>query len=119
VCRPDVDQLLRGRPHESTAVVASRVADARERAAERGVRSNAELRGKVLDGVAALSDSAMSVLEAALRGGRLSARGASRVRAVARTIADLRHADVIDAEHLALAMSLRADPFVHRERVAC
>jgi magnesium chelatase family protein len=83
------------------------------------VRANAELRGKALDAVAALSESAMSVLEAALRGGRLSARGASRVRAVARTIADLRGADVIDAEHLALAMSLRADPFDHRPRVSC
>ncbi len=54
-----------------------------------------------------------------MRGGRLSARGASRVRAVARTIADLRDAEAIDAEHLALAMSLRTDPFAHRERVAC
>jgi predicted ATPase with chaperone activity len=41
------------------------------------------------------------------------------VRAVARTIADLRDARDIDAEHIALAMSLRADPFMHRERVAC
>jgi len=119
VCRPDVDQLLRGGSEESTDVVASRVAGARERAAERGVRANAELRGKALDVVAALSDNAMSVLETALRGGRLSARGASRVRAVARTIADLRGAELIDAEHLALAMSLRADPFDHRPRVAC
>jgi magnesium chelatase family protein len=119
VCRPDVDQLLRGSPEESTQLVASRVACARDRAAERGVRANAELRGKALDTVAPLSDSAMSVLEAALRGGRLSARGVSRVRAVARTIADLRDARDIDAEHIALAMSLRADPFMHRERVAC
>jgi magnesium chelatase family protein len=119
VCRPDVDQLLRGQPDESTAAVASRVAAARERAAVRGVRANADLRGRLLDNVTPLHDSAMSVLEAALRGGRLSARGVTRVRAVARTIADLRDADVIDAEHLALAMSLRADPFAHRERAAC
>jgi magnesium chelatase family protein len=119
VCRPDVEQLLRGRPEESTGVVASRVAFARERATERGVRANADLRGKGLEAATPLSDSAMSVLEAALRGGQLSARGATRVRAVARTIADLRGVDVIDAEHLALAVSLRADPFMHRERVAC
>src|SRR5262245_56955805 len=119
VSRPDVDQLLRGSAEESTQTRATRVARARERAADRGVRANAELRGKVLDAVAPLHDSAMSVLEAALRGGRLSARGVSRLRAVARTIADLRDARVIDAEHIALAMSLRADPFAHRERVAC
>jgi magnesium chelatase family protein len=119
VCRPDVDQLLRGRAEESTAAVAERVANARQRAAARGVRANADLRGRELEAAAPLSDSAMSVLEAALRGGRLSARGASRVRAVARTIADLRGVDAIDAEHLALAMSLRADPFALRERVAC
>jgi hypothetical protein len=34
-------------------------------------------------------------------------------------VADLRGADVIEAEHLALAMSLRADPFADHERVAC
>jgi magnesium chelatase family protein len=107
VSRPDVDQLLRGGDEESTEAVAARVALARERAAARG------------DAVAPLSDGSTSILEGALRSGRLSGRGASRVRAVARTIADLREAADVDPEHLALAMSLRADPFARHDRVAC
>jgi magnesium chelatase family protein len=119
VHRPDVDQLLRGRSEECTADVAARVADAQSRARARGVRANAELRGKQLDEVAPLGHESLSVLESALRSGRLSARGANRVRAVARTIADLRGEETIEAEHLALAMTLRANPFADHERVAC
>jgi magnesium chelatase family protein len=119
VRRPDVDQLLRGRDEECTAAVAARVAAARARAQPRGVRANADLRGRPLDEAAPLGHEPLALLEGALRAGRLSARGANRVRSVARTVADLRGADVIEAEHLALAMSLRADPFADHERVAC
>ena len=118
VTRPDVDQLL-GRGHEeSTATVAARVAAARACASARGVRANADLRGEALDAATPLTTSARTVLEAALRGGRVSGRGAERVRAVARTIADLRGAEEVDAEHLALALALRADPFVTVDRAA-
>ena len=72
---------------------------------------NAELRGKALDAVAAPGR------ECDVRApGRPPRRAVERggVKpwrlAVARTIVDLRGADVIDAEHLALAMSLRAIP---------
>jgi predicted ATPase with chaperone activity len=41
-----------------------------------------------------------------------------RVRAVARTIADLRGDDVLDAEHVALALNLRAELFNREPRVA-
>jgi magnesium chelatase family protein len=118
VCRPDVEQLLRGQPAESTKSTAARVTLARERAAARGVRANGDLRGKWLDRFAAVDGSALETLEAALRAGRLSARGANRVRAVARTIADLAEVDAIQADHVALAMSLRVDPFVVPERAA-
>jgi magnesium chelatase family protein len=119
VSRPDIDQLLVRGGEEKTEVVAGRIAQARELARRRGVRANAELRGKQLDEVAPLEGSALSVLESALRSGRLSGRGASRVRAVARTIADLHGLETVGAEHIALAMSLRADPFAHQDRVAC
>ena len=95
VCRPDVDQLLArptggidaggrvaGRARTASAPPNGACGPTPSFAARRSTRS------------APLSDSAMSVLEAALRGGRLSARGASRVRAVARTIADLAGRDV-------------------------
>jgi magnesium chelatase family protein len=111
VQRPDVGQLLRGDAAESTAVVAERVAAVRARARSRGVRANAELRDGLLDVHAPLTGAGTNVLEAALRAGRLSGRGVGRVRAVARTIADLRDEQSIDAEHVALALSLRGDVF--------
>ncbi|HEY2811909.1 MAG TPA: YifB family Mg chelatase-like AAA ATPase [Acidimicrobiales bacterium] len=118
VARPEVDHLLVSGREEPSAAVAARVARARALAHGRGVRSNAELRGEPLDEAAPLTAGAKSVLETALRAGRLSGRGASRVRAVARTIADLRDAKSVDAEHIALAMTLRVDPFDRFDRVA-
>jgi magnesium chelatase family protein len=82
------------------------------------VRVNAELRGNAIDAAAPLTDPATNVLESALRAGRLSGRGVGRVRAVARTIADLGGAEIVDAEHVALALNLRADLFTHESRVA-
>ncbi|MEY2423615.1 MAG: magnesium chelatase family protein [Acidimicrobiaceae bacterium] len=118
VRRPEVSQLLRGNPEETSATVAARVARVRALAVERGVRGNAELRGEALDAAAPLTDAATNVLESALRTGRLSGRGVSRVRAVARTIADLRHEPLVDAEHVALALNLRTDLFASEACVA-
>ena len=118
VCRPEVSTMLRGAEEESSAVVAARVAAVRAITAERGVRCNAELQGKALDVAAPLTDAATNVLESALRAGRLSGRGVARVRAVARTIADLRAESMVDAEHVALALNLRADLFSSEARVA-
>jgi magnesium chelatase family protein len=118
VCRPDVTQLLRGGEEESSDTVAARVASVRARAVERGVRANAELQGKAVDRAAPLTDSATNVLESALRAGRLSGRGVGRVRAVARTIADLRQELLVDAEHVALALNLRTELFARETWVA-
>jgi magnesium chelatase family protein len=116
VTRPDPADLLGGKPGESSAPVADRVAAARERAAERGVRSNGELSGGQLERVAPLDRDAAGLLDDALRRGRLTARGFTRTRAVARTIADLYGAgDLIRPEHIALALSLRS-PLVSMER---
>lgn len=115
VPKPDVDDLLRGSPGESTAQVAQRVRSARALAAERGVRANAELPGSALDRFAPLEPEAAHLLETALRQGRLSGRGVHRVRRVARTLADLRdrpgplrRADVAMA--LALRSTLGSEP---------
>ena len=112
ICRPDVSQLLAADPRRRPRRSRHALPRAR-RAAERGVRVNADLHGKALDAVAPLPTRRPNVLESALRAGRLSGRGVNRVRAVARTIADLR-GDVVDAEHVALALSLRAEAFVDR-----
>lgn len=110
VGRPTVEDLLGREPGEPSSAVATRVHAARACALERGVRTNAELPAKRLDEVAPLDDGATALLEAALRSGRLSARGLHRVRRVARTIADLQGAPVaVGAAHVAVALSLRVD----------
>lgn len=113
VQRPAAEELLRGAPGEPTAVVAARVAAVRALAVGRGVRANAALSGRALEHHAPLEAAAEGLLEGALRDGRLSARGFTRLRAVARTIADLDEISgarpgPIRREHVALALALRA-----------
>jgi magnesium chelatase family protein len=111
VLRPDVDDLLHGPPGECTAVVAERVAVARDRARSRGVWANAELGAAALDDVAPFSDGASLLVEQALRSGRLSARGLQRIRRVALTIADLwGQPPPLGSDHVSLALGLRVDP---------
>jgi magnesium chelatase family protein len=106
--RPDVGELLGGPPGESSQAVAERVACAREQAAARGVRTNAELTANRLDEVAPLRGDAEALLERRLRSGTLSARGLHRVRRVARTLADLDGAPpIVGAGHVAAALELR------------
>jgi magnesium chelatase family protein len=119
VTRPDPDQLINGTPGEPSAAVARRVVGARKRAIERHVRANGELSGAELERHAPLDREAAKLLDDALRRGRLTARGFTRTRAVARTIADLHGAgDTIRAEHVALALSLRAPLAVMQRQVA-
>jgi magnesium chelatase family protein len=118
VARPDVSRMLGGTAEETTSSVATRVREVRERTSARGVRVNAELHGAALEAAAPLTDAATNVLESALRAGRLSGRGMGRVRAVARTIADLRGDGSLDAEHVALALNLRTEVFAREARVA-
>jgi len=110
VGRPRVEDLLGHDRGESSAAVAARVIEARDLAVMRGVRTNAELPIDELDAVAPLAEDAASLLEGALRSGRLSARGLHRVRRVARTIADLQGAPhQLTSTHVALALGLRVD----------
>ncbi|QXC62614.1 YifB family Mg chelatase-like AAA ATPase [Aquihabitans sp. G128] len=110
VLRPEVQQLLGGEPGEPTAVVAARVVAARARAQERGVRANAELQGSELERWAALADDAHALLTTVLGSGRLSARGLTRVKRVALTLADLDgHDGPLTAGHVGTALQLRAD----------
>jgi len=109
VARPDPASLLGAGREEPTAVVAERVAAARALAASRDVVANAELDASGLDRWAVPDDESARMLEAAMRTGRLSARGLSRVRAVARTLADLAGAGSarLSADHVAAALALR------------
>ncbi len=114
VDRPDVGDLLAegAGPGETTAVVAERVASARERARARGVGCNARIPGGLLDELAPIDQAARRLLELRLRQGRLSARGMHRVRRVARTLADLSGSDAaVSEEHVLAALALRSEPF--------
>ncbi len=108
---PSAEVLLGGADEESTATVASRVREARQRAAARGVACNADLPVSLLEEVAPLSPSAAHALREELEAGRLTGRGLRRVRTVARTIADLKGlGPSIDGETVLAALALRAMP---------
>ena len=90
VNRPDPSDLLRGKPGESTAVVAGRVALARRRARARGVRvQRRAARRERSTSTRRLAGDAADLLERLVATGRLSGRGVQRVRRVALTLADL------------------------------
>ena len=107
---PQPDAVLgTGSAGESSATVRSRVATARQRAAERGVSTNRSLDAAALDRHAPLRPSGRSLLRDALEAGRLSMRGAQRVRAVALTLGDLAGDEgPLDDERLGQALSLRS-----------
>ncbi len=108
---PASEVLIGGAPEESSAAVAARVTAARQRAAARGVRCNAELGSASLEEVAPLTDRATNHLRAELERGTLTGRGLRRVRTVARTIADLQGDDgPIDAAVVQAALGLRSTP---------
>lgn len=100
-------QLSRAEPGETTEVVARRVAAARvlqrARYAEAGISTNAEADGMAL----ALTEEAKLLAERAAEQLRLSPRGQSRVRRVARSIADLAGSGTVERHHVAEALSFR------------
>jgi magnesium chelatase family protein len=123
VDRPDVAELLAvdgtgSSTMESSAVVARRVAVARELAVSRGVPCNAALASSRLDSAAPLEGGARRLLEIRLRQGRLSARGLHRVRRVARTLADLAgRAGPVIPDDIYGALALRAQVFTAPQEV--
>jgi magnesium chelatase family protein len=94
-------------PAEGSAEVAARVAAARARQTQRGVRSNAELDGDALEQYAWPDDKGRELLMLAAQKLRLSARGYTRTLRVARTIADLDQAERVGRVHIAEALSYR------------
>lgn len=99
------------RPSESTATVRARVAAARAAAAarwaEHGWSTNAEVPGPTLRGPFRLPRSVVSPLDAGLRRGELTARGADRALRVAWTIADLAGKDRPDASMVDRAIAFK------------
>jgi magnesium chelatase family protein len=91
---------------EPSAKVAERVEIARSAQLERGV-SNRELAIRTV--VTRESAEATSIVAAALGSALLTARGADRVRRVARTIADLEGVERVEESHMAEAIGLRGE----------
>jgi magnesium chelatase family protein len=102
-------------PSEGSSEVAARVATARQIQAARyaaaslpQIRTNAEAPAALLDEIAKPDAQGQKLLRDAAETMRLSARGYHRVLRVARTLADLDHADKVGRLHLAEALSYRA-----------
>jgi magnesium chelatase family protein len=92
-------------PGESSSAVADRVLRARTAQRERGV-INRHLRPSESSDEAG---TALALVTSALGNGVLTARGADRVRRVARTIADLEGVAKVTEEHMAEAIGLRGE----------
>lgn len=115
--RVEVDPVTRaqltapGARGESTATVADRVRQARQRAAARLTatpwRTNSDIPGRELRSRYHAAPGAMDEAERGLERGVLTARGIDRVLRVAWTVADLRGHDRPDAADVALALHLR------------
>jgi len=103
------NELQDSQPGEPSANIRARVLVARERQMARDGRLNARLQGKALRACATLDGRARAVMSRALAQFALSARGYDRVLRVSRTIADLAHAERIDASHLAEALHHRGE----------
>jgi magnesium chelatase family protein len=82
------------------------VEEARDRQRRRGFY-NSQIPPSQLRQFCALDDAGERTLEMAVRRMNLSARAHDRVLRVARTIADLDHADCVAAKHLAEAVQCR------------
>ena len=92
---------------ESSAVIAARVAQARDRAMQRQGCANAALSGDALDQHCALDAAASQFLQSAAARLGWSARSFHRVLRVARSVADLADSRPIAVVHLAEAIQSR------------
>lgn len=100
-------QLAHAEAGEPTAVVRARVAEARDRQRVRGGAANARLTSAALARVAPIDGAGHELLERAAARLGLSARAITRIRRVARTIADLEGSAAVRAAHLAETLQYR------------
>jgi magnesium chelatase family protein len=92
---------------ESSSEMRSRIIEARQTQQKRGFY-NADIPPSALRRVCALDEAGEKTLEMAMRRMGLSARAHDRILKVARTIADLGHAEQVCSKHLAEAIQYRS-----------
>ncbi len=96
---------MAGQPGESSEQVLERVVLARHRQQARG-ELNGRLTRSALDALS-WGKGVRSMLESAMSGSQLTARGWDRVRRAAITIADLAESEVVETEHVMEALAYR------------
>jgi magnesium chelatase family protein len=98
-------------PKENSAIVAARVAAAREvqrdRYRDSQIRCNAQAEGEILTRFSTPDAKGQALLTEAAERLRLSARGYTRMVRVARTLADLDGSEAVGRIHVAEALSYR------------
>jgi magnesium chelatase family protein len=109
-------------PVEGSAEVRARVSAAREVQARRlsargarGMRTNADCSGRLLEEIATPDAAGLELLRQASEALHLSARGFHRVLRVSRTIADLDGAAAVSRLHVAEALSYRGETMRQRQ----
>ena len=105
------EKLLSDTQSEPSASIRGRVVAARTKQADRFFDSachvNAEIPPSFLEKTCVMTGEAKTLLGLAIGSQSLSPRAATRIRKVARTIADLAESDRIEEQHLAEALQFR------------
>ena len=106
------DKISDQRQGEASSVIRNRVIQARRIQEQRyadhpGIYCNAQMSSKLLSIYARPDDKGLSLLRNAMEHLNLSARAYDRILKVARTVADLEGAELIQPSHLAEAISYR------------
>jgi magnesium chelatase family protein len=111
-------QLLGRQQPEPSAIVAVRIAAARDLAITRQRVVNARLEGARLRSACGLQPADVALTASIATAAGLSARGVSRLLRVARTIADLGEAPTVRREHLEEAARFRVPSGPYAGRLA-
>ncbi len=110
-----VGEITQSQPEEPSASIRQRVAQARQRQAERysahGILTNSQLSNKLVHLFCPLSPEAQALLDKAIDTFRLSARGYYRILKVGRTIADLNNETELSQATIAEALHYRPTEF--------
>lgn len=107
----EFDQISSAQKEESSAKIRERVQAARELQSARfkgtNITCNARITSEIIHEVCAVSGSANEMLKSVFEKMGLSARAYDRILKVSRTIADLDNSEIIDKQHIALAVQYR------------